>query len=81
MSDLQEALTKTLTHLKTAFKKPRDPDRIPLIMKQLEEIWRQFPDLRLGQILISAIGDKDLFNIEDKDLIAQVEEWVEMMTE
>lgn len=30
----------------------RDPQRIPLILKELEEIWKENPDLRLGPLTV-----------------------------
>ena len=32
----------------------RDPNRIPIICKALEEAWSKYPDLRLGQFLEAA---------------------------
>ncbi|MGE0594658.1 MAG: hypothetical protein AB7G23_08960 [Vicinamibacterales bacterium] len=33
----------------------RDPKRIQPILKLMEELWTQNPDLRLGQLLVNAI--------------------------
>jgi hypothetical protein len=33
----------------------RDPARIPRILAKLERVWREDPDLRLGQIVVNAI--------------------------
>ncbi len=44
----------------------RDPKRIDSILNTIRLIWTDCPDLRLGQLIISAIGLKaDLFDIED----------------
>jgi uncharacterized protein YihD (DUF1040 family) len=40
----------------------RDKNRIPKIIKQLQVIWEQNPDLRLGQLITN------LYNTEDMDV-------------
>lgn len=51
----------------------RDPKRIPEILKELEEFWKQVPDWRLGQVISNfsyeITGNNDPFYIEDKDLL------------
>ena len=32
----------------------RDPDRIPEVLRMLETAWKQYPDMRLGQLVIAA---------------------------
>jgi hypothetical protein len=39
------------------------------VVEQLYIIWMQMPQLRLGQLLSWASGRKDIFYIEDFDLI------------
>lgn len=51
----------------------RKCSRITPVIRKLEEVWRKFPDLRLGQLLIDCAGDKDLFNLEDDDLLEALE--------
>jgi len=48
----------------------RDPDRIPRVIKKLQEVWEKFPDLRLGQLvdnarMCSQHNYVDVFSIED----------------
>jgi hypothetical protein len=44
----------------------KTPKRIPILLKLLEKIWLQNPDLRLGQL----IGNlENSYYIKDKDLI------------
>ena len=43
------------------------------MIRKLEELWRKYPDLRLGQLLIDCAGDKDLFNLEDDELLEAME--------
>lgn len=33
----------------------QDPERIPKTLKAIEEVWRQHPDWRLGQLLFNAL--------------------------
>ena len=53
----------------------RDPKRIPKILKRLEKIWLQHPDLRLGQIfcIVKSISFTDIFYVEDEILIDKIE--------
>lgn len=48
----------------------RDPKRIPQILRVVAETWHASPDLRLGQLLIVASGNRDPFRIEDEELCA-----------
>src|SRR5437879_1549325 len=34
----------------------RDPNRIPIILAELQQLWTANPDLRLGQLLCAAVG-------------------------
>ena len=51
----------------------RDPKRIPEMLKELEEFWKQVPDWRLGQVIshfsYEITGNNDPFYTEDKDLL------------
>ena len=51
----------------------RNPDRIPKIIKELEEFWKQNPDWRLGQVISNLnyeiMGNSDPFYVEDDDLL------------
>lgn len=53
--------------------KMRNPDRIPEILKELEEFWKQVPDWRLGQVISNfsyeLTGNNDPFYIEDNKLL------------
>lgn len=66
----------------------RDPERIPPLVGVLEEVWRLYPDLRLGQLLILALHKTqpgrdivapEVFFAEDSTiylgLLALQEEW------
>ena len=56
--------------------KGRDPQRIDELMSELERIWKEHPDTRLGQLLISCVdGDADkLFYMEDEALLEKLRE-------
>ena len=43
----------------------RDPKRIDEIIQVLWQLWKTYPDLRLGQIIVSATGKDDPFHVED----------------
>ena len=51
----------------------RNPERIPEVLKELEEFWKQNPDWRLGQVISNLsyeiMGSNDPFYMEDKDLL------------
>lgn len=47
----------------------RDKGRIPEVLARIETVWKQFPDLRLGQLLLNVCGPQDLFSIEDEELM------------
>lgn len=50
----------------------RDPDRIPLVLQRIEQVWERYPDLRLGQLLIN-VFNMDFYHVEDEDLARRVE--------
>ena len=63
----------------------RDPKRIAGLLKVLEETWRKEPDLRLGQIIVSAanlsgrqVVCPEIFYLEDKDMLRGIEELAKM---
>lgn len=45
----------------------RDPKRIKPMLKLIEQIWKECPDLRLCQ-LIGNVAPHDNYHIEDDDL-------------
>ena len=51
----------------------RNQERIPEVLEELEEFWKQNPDLRLGQIIANLnyeiMGGNDPFYLEDTDLL------------
>lgn len=56
----------------------RDVNRIDSILTELSEIWHEFPDMRLMQLLLNLpISDAFMYYIEDKDLIEQLRKYYE----
>ena len=59
----------------------RDPKRISGLLKALGKVWRDTPDLRLGQIIVSAanlsgrqVVCPEIFHLEDEDLLRGIED-------
>lgn len=47
----------------------RDISRIDAILEELKIIWKEVPDLRLGQLLLNVLQDPALYYVEDADLV------------
>lgn len=51
----------------------RDPGRIPIIINELQQIWKSNPDYRLGQLISVFTKPKEpcheMFNIEDDEIL------------
>lgn len=47
----------------------RKSQRMDEVLRLTKEIWEQYPDFRLGQLLVNICGKKDLFYVEDEDLV------------
>lgn len=47
----------------------RDAKRIDMILKSIKNIWKNFPDLRLGQLLCNCANYNTLYYIEDEELV------------
>ena len=67
-----EYMVKTLYH-SSFFFGTRDKGRMDQILKRLKKLWEQYPDLRLGQLLLITCGTEDLFAIEDEDLLKLID--------
>jgi len=66
----------------------RDPKRIPIILKELANAWRQYSDLRLGQLIANVCryeGHYDptkfswLFFVEDKEFLQKLQEFIKFL--
>lgn len=51
----------------------RDRKRINEVLNKVELAWEQFPDLRLGQLLLGVCGTSDLFSMEDEKLMERLQ--------
>lgn len=56
----------------------RDPDRIPLVLKEIEKVWRLHPDWRLGQLVCNLAAWVDptqniVWDVEDDVLLAEAQ--------
>ena len=59
----------------------RDPERIPLVLKEIEKVWRLHPDWRLGQLVCNLASWIDasenlVWDVEDDALIAEAKQHV-----
>jgi hypothetical protein len=54
----------------------RSPARIDTMCDIIAGVWQAYPDLRLGQLLVNAVGVERLFYIEDDDLMHALTEYV-----
>lgn len=46
------------------------------VVRRLRDQWVTRVDMRLGQLIVNAIGDRDPFNLEDDELVRLVTEFV-----
>lgn len=53
----------------------RDIGRIDKVLKEVGEVWKQVPDLRLGQLLLNVLQDPALYQVEDDQLILRLKEF------
>jgi len=47
----------------------RDPNRIEIVLDQIKYIWKEVPDLRLGQLILNVLQDPALYYVEDDQLV------------
>lgn len=52
----------------------RDINRIDDVLERIKKIWKQYPDLRLGQLLTNVVSESIIYFVEDDDLINALEE-------
>jgi len=56
---------------------PRDPARIEKVLGILRNAWYAYPDLRLGQLITNVCPpNKDLFYLEEEDLIKALQHYM-----
>ena len=54
---------------------PRDPQRIDPLIDALRRLWKRYPDMRLGQLLVCAAETSDPFNMEDDVMLQKINEF------
>lgn len=47
----------------------RDVDRIDKVLGSISVVWKQHPDLRLGQLILNVLSDPALYYVEDDQLV------------
>ena len=57
----------------------RDPKRIEPIIKKLEEAWKLYPDMRLGQLLVICANGENIFGVEDDKLLRGIQKYCNEM--
>ncbi len=53
---------------------PRDPARISTVLTEVEKIWKENPDLRLGQLIV-ILTKSDPFYVEDDVVLKRIKEF------
>ena len=53
----------------------RDPARIDRMIELLRLVWKRYPDLRLGQLVVNLCRDGDAFQQEDAVTEVRLREW------
>lgn len=59
--------------------KSRDPKRINPILEKLEEAWKLYPDMRLGQLIVVCVGTDNIFGIEDDVMFERMQGYIDNM--
>ena len=57
----------------------RDPKRIEPTLKKLEEAWKLYPDMRLGQLIAVCAGTYNIFGIEDDIMFECISKYIDNM--
>ena len=58
----------------------RDVNRIPEFLKTVEEVWRKYPDMRFGQLVVNVLG-VDPFYVEDEESKQMFKKFGEQMSD
>ncbi len=57
----------------------RDPARIDTMIDVLRTLWKKSPDMRLGQLIINALGSDPWF-LEDDEALVKLEAFSKLLT-
>ena len=60
-------------------KESRSPERIEPMLAKIKEAWEIYPDMRLGQLLVSCARTAYLAGVEDEELLAGVQQYIDSM--
>jgi hypothetical protein len=81
--EFQKAAASLADRIKRMSAAPkRDPKRISGLLKALEDVWRDNPDWRLGQLIVNAARANsngrqlvcpEIFYLEDKEMLKGIE--------
>lgn len=52
----------------------RNPDRIDEVLNTISRVWKKYPDLRLGQLIINVVPEDRIYNVEDDVLENKIKE-------
>ncbi len=75
MLEITEDMKKKIINEMLGEYKPRDPQRIPVVLAEIQKIWEQNPDLRLGQLLMNCCSNGEvLYNLEEDILLNRMKE-------
>jgi hypothetical protein len=55
----------------------RDPGRIPEVLAEIERVWKDYPDMRLGQLIVNVTGISDPYFVENDKLLECLTNWKE----
>lgn len=55
-------------------RRERPPERIPVVLATLRDVWEHFPQLRLGQLIEAAVGTEgaSVFYVEEDELVQRL---------
>jgi hypothetical protein len=56
------------------------PEQKRAVVERLLTAWSKYPELRLGQLIDCALGDRTLFHVEDLGIAELVEQFVRKLT-
>ena len=63
----------------------RDINRIPKFLNELENFWKEIPDMRFGQIIVNFLAivsekeEMDIFFIEDDRMLELLKEYKKIL--
>lgn len=57
----------------------RDPKRIDSMLAKIKEAWELYPDMRLGQLLVTCAECVYLSGIEDDEMLAGIQKYIDGM--